>query len=229
MKYRPLLFLFVFLTNMIPCVDAQSERKHLLKGEKAYDASKYAEAEGEFGTAAEKGSAPGFYNRGKTRMEQKKYAEAIADFEKAIDHPQATSEMKIKATYNRGNAWLQMNEPEKAIRSYKQTLRLQPGHAAAAHNLLLAKQKQEEKQQQQNKDDEKQESDENNENPSNQQEGNDDKTNSQEENKKEQKQTDDQIPVNTAQLLQAIENEEANVRQKMQKRPNQKKSSGKSW
>lgn len=60
-------------------------------------------------------------------------AEILSEVARADD-----GDLSPDAFYNLGNAFLEYGDPAGAVEAYKQSLRLEPTHAAAKHNLELA-------------------------------------------------------------------------------------------
>lgn len=92
------------------------------------------------------------YNLGNALYKNKKYEEAIAEFEKAKNLSQFQAD-KAAALHNLGNAYMQTNNPEKAADYYKQSLKQNPYSEATRKNFEIAKIKEKEKQQKKNKED----------------------------------------------------------------------------
>ncbi|MDQ1855055.1 tetratricopeptide repeat protein [Chryseobacterium sp. WLY505] len=89
------------------------------------------------------------YNMGNALYKSKKYEEAKAEFEKAEKLSQTLPD-KAAALHNLGNAYMQMNQPEKAADYYKKALKQDPHSEVTRKNYEIAKLKEKEKQQQKN-------------------------------------------------------------------------------
>ncbi|GEJ44599.1 BatC protein [Chryseobacterium sp. ON_d1] len=89
------------------------------------------------------------YNMGNALYKSKKYEEAKAEFEKAEKLSQTLPD-KTAALHNLGNAYMQMNQPEKAADYYKKALKQDPYSEVTRKNYEIAKLKEKEKQQQKN-------------------------------------------------------------------------------
>ncbi|MFN8009666.1 MAG: tetratricopeptide repeat protein [Terriglobia bacterium] len=87
------------------------------------------------------------YNLANTLYQQKKYAEAIKELDKAA--ALGDSGLKPSIFYNKGNALFQTGKYADAVESYKQALALNPKDREAKHNLELALKKMQENPQQQ--------------------------------------------------------------------------------
>ncbi|WP_080780070.1 tetratricopeptide repeat protein [Chryseobacterium phocaeense] len=88
------------------------------------------------------------YNLGNALYKSKKYEEAKAEFDKAQKLAQTLPD-KTAALHNLGNAYMQMNQPEKAADFYKKALKQNPYSEVTRKNYEIAKLKEKEKQQQQ--------------------------------------------------------------------------------
>ena len=122
---------------------SQSAHKLLLQADAKYAAKDYHGAEILYRKAKDaENTFKSQYNLGNATFNQgletpEKLEEAIAYFEVAAS--QAPDKIKgANSYYNLGNAYLQKDEPEKAIEAYKMTIRLNKGHEDARTNLMLA-------------------------------------------------------------------------------------------
>jgi Ca-activated chloride channel family protein len=79
------------------------------------------------------------YNIANTLYQQKKYAEAIKEYEKAWSA--SHSEWNQKVFFNQGNAFFQSGDFSRAVDSYRKALELNPADQDAKHNLELALEK----------------------------------------------------------------------------------------
>ena len=79
------------------------------------------------------------YNLGTALYQKKQFEKAADEFRRSLDA--ADSVHRAQGYYNLGNAQVQLNDIEGAIRSYKSALRLNPADLDAKHNLELALEK----------------------------------------------------------------------------------------
>ncbi len=86
------------------------------------------------------------YNLGTALYQKKQFEKASDEFRRSLDT--ANPVHQAQGYYNLGNAQVQLNDIEGAIRSYKSALRLNPADLDAKHNLELALEKLEQKSQQ---------------------------------------------------------------------------------
>lgn len=79
------------------------------------------------------------YNIANTLYQQKKYPEAIKEYEKALSasHP----EWNQKVFFNQGNAFFQAGDFSRAVDFYRKALELNPADQDAKHNLEMALEK----------------------------------------------------------------------------------------
>lgn len=156
-------FLLLFLTLYIPA-SAQSldAKRYIIDGNQHYDKENFTKAELSYraALAEDTNSIKANYNLGNTLYNQKKFDESRAHYDKVIQNIKATKADKHKAYHNIGKTYLDEKNPEKAVESFKEALKLDPYDDETRYNYALAKkllqQQEEEKQQNQ---DEKNEND----------------------------------------------------------------------
>ena len=86
------------------------------------------------------------YNLGTALYQKKQFEKASDEFRRSLDA--ADPIYRAQGYYNLGNAQVQLNDIEGAIRSYKSALRLNPADLDTKHNLELALERLEQKSQQ---------------------------------------------------------------------------------
>ena len=86
------------------------------------------------------------YNLGTVLYQKEQFEKAADEFRRSLDASDPVH--RAQGYYNLGNAQVQLNDIEGAIRSYKSALRLNPADLDAKHNLELALEKLEQKSQQ---------------------------------------------------------------------------------
>ena len=108
------------------------------RGNAHYEAEAYDAALEAYQSAAENRpeDAIARYNLGTTLYQKKQFEKAADEFRRSLDA--ADSVRRAQGYYNLGNAQVQLNDIEGAIRSYKSALRLNPADLDAKHNLELA-------------------------------------------------------------------------------------------
>jgi len=124
----------------------------VMAGNKDYRQSKFKEAEEAYGKALVR--KPDWeiplFNRGTALYRQKKFDEAIKEFDSNIKKKGAT--LAEKSFYNRANAFYSKKEYARAIESYKEALRRKSDDMEAKFNLELAMKMQKQNQDKQDKD-----------------------------------------------------------------------------
>ena len=86
------------------------------------------------------------YNLGTALYQKKQFEKAADEFRRSLDTIDPVHQ--AQGYYNLGNAQIQLNDIEGAIRSYKSALRLNPADLDTKHNLELALERLEQKSQQ---------------------------------------------------------------------------------
>lgn len=211
---------------------AQSERKHIREGNKQYEENKYEDAEISYRKALDKNekSYEGVFNLGDASYKQKKYEDAVNHFE-LLTHKESDKETKAKSYHNLGNSLLQSKKYEESIEAYKNALRNNPRDLDTKYNLAYARAKLKQEQEQQQQEQENKEQDQQQEENKSQQKEQDNKKEQNKEGEKEQEQDQtqqkeqqqqprpDQISKKDAErLLDAINNEEKNIQEKLKKK-----------
>jgi len=237
---KRIALIFLLLTVSVG-VHAQlyPERKYIRSGNRAYERKNYVESEESYRRALEK--KPDSYvagtNLASALYKQGRYSEADSLYRKHA--PAATSPEEAAASaYNTGNAQFQQHQLEKALESYKQSLRLNPNDREAKFNLAYVKkmlqkdqdkQKQQDKQQNQDKQNQQQDQQQ-----QQQQQQQDQQQQQQDQQQQDQQQQDQQQQQQQAgaeeAILDAMQREEDKTREKMdaQKVPAAVRS-GKNW
>ena len=186
--------MMAFLALAMVTASAQSAKKMVRKGNKAFEQNNYSDAEVKYKKALEKkpGYIKGKFNLGDAYYQEKDYKDADSLFSE-VTATAKSSEVKAKAWYNKGNSLLAQKKYRESIEAYKNALRLNPTDTAAKYNLeyarkKLKKQQQQQKQQQkknkQNKDQNKKNKDKQNQNK------NKDQKNKKDQQKKDQQKKD---------------------------------------
>lgn len=209
---------------------SQKEKKFIKEGNKLYTDKKYAEAEKSYkqGLVKNKDSYKAGFNLGDAYYKQGKYEEAAEQFQ-ALTHRATSKDTLSKAYHNLGNSLLQTKKFEESINAYKNALKNNPNDEDTRYNLAYAQKMLQQQQQQQNKDDKKDNKDNKDKKDQDKQDQDkkdkdkdqkdDQKDNKGEQNKDQQKQQQQgQISKDDAQrLLDALQNDEKNLQDKMKK------------
>ena len=153
MKYK----LLVFIMTLVPFVNisAQKEARNVKEGNKQYVAQKFTEAQKfyEQGIADNSDSYSANFNLGNSLFRQKKYKEALEQYQKAATLTKEKKEI-ASAFHNVGNALMEEKNYEKSVEAYKNSLKANPKDDDTRYNLavaqyLMKKQQEQQKQQQQ--------------------------------------------------------------------------------
>ena len=138
-----LLTLLLFLIGWIGGWSQAIKRGNAHYKAEAYDAALEA-----YQSAAENRpeDAISRYNLGTALYQKEQFKKASNEFRRSLDT--ADPVHQAQGYYNLGNAQIQLNDIEGAIRSYKSALRLNPADLDTKHNLEIALEKLEQKPQQ---------------------------------------------------------------------------------
>lgn len=225
------LAITVVLVLFALCGFAQKEKQFIHNGNKQYVDKKYSEAEKNYkqGLNKNKESYKASFNLGDAYYKQGKYEEAAEQFQQ-LTHRPVSKDTLSKAYHNLGNSLLQSKKYEESVNAYKNALKNNPDDEDTRYNLAYAqKMLQQQQQQQQNdknkenkdkKDDkENKDQDKKDKDKKDQDQKNDQKDDKGEKNKEQQKQKQQgQISKEDAQrLLDALQNDEKNLQDKMKK------------
>ena len=204
---------------------AQNKKSFLRDGNKLYADSSYNEAEIKYrkSLAEDQNYFNASFNLADAIYKQGRYEEASALFSALKDNAPTETDL-AKVYHNLGNSLFKQQKLEEAITAYKRALRITPNDEQTRHNLALSK-KQKQKQEQQNKDkkeDQKENKDgeqkeEQKENQ--QQENKENQQQKQDEQQKQPKEKKEEMSKEDAEkMLQAIEQQEKNLQQNLQKK-----------
>lgn len=118
---------------------AQSERKFVRRGNRAFDKDDYIESEIQYRKALEKNvhSFKGKFNLADALYKQNKFEEALETLDN-INQSALTAEQRAMVYHNRGNTLLKMNKLNESIEAYKKALRLNPDDYETKYNLSQA-------------------------------------------------------------------------------------------
>ena len=118
MKKLYYLFIVFILIGLASCQDPAKSRIYMDEGNKLMMTySKFAEAEAAFDKAIkyDKNNFEAYYLRGCAKTNEKKYEDAIADYQKAIELKPDYAD----AYFNIGRTYYLLNDEEKACEYYK--------------------------------------------------------------------------------------------------------------
>lgn len=222
-----LTYILLFLCFSSTIAFSQTdEEKFIREGNKQYKQHNYTDAGKFYLNAIHKkpDSYKGAFNLGDAYYKQGKYKEAAQQFE-MLSARKSSNDSMAKIFHNLGNSYLKQKEYEKSVNAYKNAMKKDDRDEDTRYNLAYA-QKMLKQQQQQNKDKQDQnkkdkdnkDKDKNNKDKQNQDKDKQDQNKEQDknENKKQEQPQNDNISKEDAQrLLDAINNDEKDIRDKM--------------
>lgn len=222
--------IFWMLATALPFVgNAQSEKKHLKEGNAAYKKNDFVNAEKEYNKALgkNKDSYKGAFNLGDAYYKQGKYEEAANQFQ-LLTHRATSKDTLAKAFHNLGNSLLKSKKYQESVDAYKNALKNNPNDADTRYNLAYAQQylkqqqeqqkKEQEKKDKEKKEDEKKDKNKDKDKDKKEKEEKDKEEKEKEKSKEKQEEQKNKISKEDAQrLLDAIQNDEKNLQDKMKK------------
>ncbi len=197
----------------------QSEKKHLKDGNESYNKSDYSNAEKEYSKALNKNkdSYKGSFNLGDAYYKQGKYEEAANQFQ-LLTHSATSKDTLAKAFHNLGNSLLKSKKYQESVDAYKNALKNNPDDLDTRYNLAYAQQFLKQQQQKKDKKDEKKKEDKKEKKDDKKNEKKDDKKDKEKQDKEKEEQQKNKISKEDAQrLLDALQNDEKNLQNKMKK------------
>lgn len=212
MKYK----LLAFIMTLVPFVNisAQKEARNVKEGNKQYVAQKFTEAQKfyEQGIADNSDSYSANFNLGNSLFRQKKYKEALEQYQKAATLTKEKKEI-ASAFHNVGNALMEEKNYEKSVEAYKNSLKANPKDDDTRYNLavaqyLMKKQQEQQKQQQQQQKQEQQQ---------------------QQKQEQEQQQQPKMQQEQIEQILKALEQDERDVQERRKIQMGQRSKTDKEW
>lgn len=220
-----ILLMMIALACSATCFAQKQERVHLRKGNKLYADSSYVDAEVQYRKALEINpkSTVTRYNLGNTLAQQSKAEDALKEYDNAARSAK-TKEEKAKIYHNAGVVLQKGQQYEKCIEAYKKALKANPADNETRYNLALAqkllKDQQQNQQQQQQEQQQDQNKNQQNDQQQNQNQNQDKKNDEKKPENRDQQQQQPQNQMskeNAEQLLNAVKQEEKNVRDKVEK------------
>ena len=153
-------FLTTLLINVVLVFGQENYNNLVYEGNRDFDKKKYSSASSKFMEAAKVKDKDftSHYNLGNALYKDKKYQEAMAEYQKAESYAKNQND-KNAVAYNMGNAYMKSGNSEKAAEFYKKALKQDPYNEKIRKNYQIAKLKdQNQKQQDQKKDQNKNQS-----------------------------------------------------------------------
>lgn len=157
MKKALTIITLVLLSSAAFC---QANRHLLREGNHNYKKDKFDQAEMSYRRALESDSNDfrGQYNLGNTLYRQKKYDEAARHYEQALANPNLDTHKRARTLHNQGNSFVKagLEDPQQgmqyfqnAVKSYQESLKLEPKDEDTRYNLAYARRLLQQAQQQQ--------------------------------------------------------------------------------
>lgn len=217
---------FLHIVTLLLAVSSFGQQKDpfLPKGNEAFLAKKYADAEVNYrqSQAQLSKNAKASYNLGTTIYKQNQSAEAKTQFVKAVQNAKTKTE-KHRAFHNLGNTLMNEKNYEAATEAYKNALRNNPSDEETRYNYALAKKKNDENPK--SKDDKKNDKNDKKEDKKDENKDEKEKKENQDQNKPKQQpqnqqpqgqpKQDDISKQKIENLLNAVNNEEKKVQDKV--------------
>lgn len=227
---KQISILIIFLVTAGFASQAQNERKFIREGNKYYESAmedstridtvQFNRAEIEYRKAIEKKPEdPKWnFNLADALYKQMKFEESAEMFKDLAER--ATNKVeKSRALHNLGNSMLMNNKLDESIEAYKEALRNNPEDLETKYNLLYAMNMKKKQEEQQKKDQEQNKDKDKNKDQDKDKDQNKDQNKDQEKNKDQQDQQDQPqnkiSKQNAEQMLQALENTEKKIQEKV--------------
>ncbi len=202
-------------------------RKLLIEGNELYQKGNYTAAQQKFNEAlqADYNYVNSTYNLGNALYRQQKYEEAGAAYESYAGQINDRTD-RAMAYHNLGNAYLQAKEYAKSVEAFKKALKNNPADEDTRYNLAYAQKKLQEQEKQQNQDQDQsgknqdnKEQDKDKEKPQDQNQGDQDKKDKNQ-GKQEKPQPNRLSKEQAKQLLDALNQNEKEIQDKLNKEKN---------
>lgn len=223
--------LLALLVTLFASTQAQNERRFIRQGNKYYlegikdttrlDTASFSRAETEYRRALEKRPDDPLwnFNLSNAQYKQMQFPEAIESY-KQISEQLDDPVKKARALHNLGNSLLFSQKIDESIEAYKEALRNNPSDLDTKYNLAYAQNlKKQQEDQQQNQDQQQQQNQDQQQNKQDQQQQNKNQDQQQDQ-QQQQQQQQPQSKIsrqNAEQLLQALQNAEKNIQDKVKK------------
>ena len=213
---------------------SQNERSMVRDGNKNYNKGLFSESEIDYRKSLSKkrGFEEAQFNLSDALFKQERYDESV-DILNNLISTTSNQDLKSESYYNLGNNFLQQQNLEEAVESYKNCLRINPSDEQARYNLSKAMslmQQQDQDEQQQDQDEQQQEQ-----NSGETDSSDNEQDDAQNENSDQNKESDDnnrELPSDKdknfskeemERILDALEREEQKVQEEMQKKKQKSK------
>ena len=231
MKY---LFSILFLIGLSPLLLSQSAHTLKRAADEAYKKGDFQGSEEAYRKAQlEKKSSNGTFNLGNSIYQQERFEEAAKQYQDLANSPNVSDADRADAYHNLGNTKFNLQEFDKSVDAFKESLKLNPKDMETKYNLAQAlrqlKIQQQEQQQNQQQDQEEQEQEEEQEQQDQQQQDQPQDQQDQQQPDDNQQQQQDLTKEEARQLLEIMEQEEKKVQEKLKKAQKGPNKSKKDW
>lgn len=253
---KRLILLMAMVAGVVVSALAQQERKFIREGNDLFEKQDFEKAEVEYRKAADQkaNSFEAAFNMADALYKQQKYEEALQQFS-ALAKQEKDPERLGEIFHNIGNTLFSMQKTGESIEAYKESLRHRPTAEETKYNLEFARQQQQQQNQNQdNQNQDNQNQDQNQQNQNNQDQNKDEQNKDQQnqdqqdqnqqnqkdqqkndQNKQDQQQNEQQqqpqegkiSKEDARRLLEALQNDEKNVQEKVQKQKAQEEKARK--
>lgn len=237
---------FCLFHAVLNTVSGQTSGELIRSGNKLYSEKKYNEAEVSYrkSLAAEKENKAGQYNLGNAFYKQGNFENSSKQYEQLLQRKDLSNEQKSNALHNMGNSLLQEKKYPESINAFKESLKLNPKDNDTRYNLAYAqsmlRQQQQQKNQKSDQNKDQKNQDQQKQQQQDQQQGKQDEKKqdqssaSKEEDKKgkqqQGKQSKQGISKEDAEkILQALNNDEKKLQEKLNKKDASRVSIDKNW
>ena len=212
---------------------AQSAHKLKRQGDVFYKKGDFQDSEEAYRKAQlDEKSVNGTFNLGNSIYLQERYDEAAKQYEDMANNSKASTGDRSDAFHNLGNTYFNLQEFDKSVDAYKESLKLDPDDMETKYNLAqaLRQLKLQQQEQQQNQQQEEQEEQEEEQQEQNQDQQQQPQQQQEEEQPDEQEQQQQDLTKEEArQLLEIMEQEEKKVQEKLKKAQKGPNKSKKDW
>lgn len=211
MKYIVLTLLLAFGAIVS---NAQNERRHVRKGIELMEKDEYNQAEAAFREALKEkpNSFEAGYNLATALFRQEKYEDAVVQLQATVPFA-ANDEQLAKLYHNMGNGFLYGQQLDNSIDAYKKSLRLNPLDDQTRYNLIAAMKLKDKQEEQQQEEQQEQEQEQHQEQQQEQQQ--------KQQQQQQQQESDGLSRENAERLLEAIEQDERELMEKMNRHQQQ--------
>lgn len=214
-----LTIIFISLVLSISAASSQSATRLGHQAGKAYEKKDYPKAQKLYKAAikADTSMLAARFGLGDALYMQKKYKEAIAEYDHIARSPKVEQQQAAEAFFNMGNSFMRLKDYQKAVEAYKGSLLASPNDNKFRYNYTLAKKLLQKQQQQQQQNQNKQDQNKDKNKDQKQDQKQDQKNNPQQNHNQDQKEEPQNLDKQSAEnILDAVKQDEDKTRQKIE-------------